>query len=172
MQLNTRDLTKISLLLALTCVSGYISIPIPLSPSPISAVTLVLNLAAFLLTPVQTFIMIAAYILLGAIGLPVFSGGTGGLTMLVGPRGGFYVGFLIAYPLISYFCGRWQGFWRYFLVSVGVGIPVTYIGGVAGMMYFLQLDLWAALVAGAFPFIFGDVLKCALASYIATKVRF
>lgn len=171
MQLNTRDLTKISLLLALTCVASYISIPIPLSPSPISAVTLILNLAAFLLSPLQTFIMIAAYILLGAIGLPVFSGGTGGLTMLVGPRGGFYLGFLVAYPLISYFCGQFRSFWRYFIVSIFVGIPVTYIGGVSGMMYFLHLNLWAALTAGAFPFIFGDVIKCAVSSYIATKVK-
>ncbi len=171
-EISTRELTKMALLVALLCVSAYIVIPLPFTPAMIVATTLVFNLAAFLLTPRQTFIVALVYTFIGAIGLPVFSGGTGGFGKLFGPTGGFIWAFIVAYPVVSYLKGPVPSFKRYSLVSILVGIPLTYVGGVAGMMFFLDLDLWAALVAGAFPFIPGDILKCVIAAYIAVKMRF
>lgn len=168
--MQSKDLTKMALLVALLCVSAYIMFPLPFTPIMIIATTIVYNLAAFLLTPKQTFIVALIYTFIGAIGLPVFSGGTGGFGKLIGPTGGFLISFILAYPVVSYFKGSTPSLLRYTLVAVLIGMPLTYIGGVAWLMVSLQMSLWAALTAGVFPFIIGDVIKCILAAYIATKI--
>lgn len=171
-EIQTRELTKMALLVALLCVAAYIIIPLPFTPIMITATTLVFNLTAFLLPPKQTLIVCLVYTFLGAVGLPVFSGGMGGFGRLFGPTGGFIWAFVVTYPIVSYLKGPVPSFTRYSLVSILIGIPLTYIGGVAGMMFVLDMGLWPALVAGAFPFIPGDILKCVVAAYIATKIRF
>ena len=84
-------MAKMALCVALISVSGYIAFPLPFSPAMITASTAAMCLAAFVLTPKQTFITIAVYLLLGGVvGLPILPGGTAGLGRLLGPTGGFY----------------------------------------------------------------------------------
>ena len=171
MRIDTRTLTKMALLVALLCISAYIIFPLPFTPVMISLTTLIFNLAAFMLAPRHTFIVCVVYTLLGAVGLPVFSGGQGGLSRLVGPTGGFIFAFIIAYTLVSYLKGNTRSFWRYATVGVLVGIPITYIGGVAGLMAVTGVGLWPALTMAALPFIPGDIIKCLIAAYVATKMK-
>ena len=98
---NTRDLTKITLLIALLCISSYIIIPLPFSLASITAQTIIINLLAFLLKPKQAFTVVGVYLLLGLIGIPVFSGGTGGPGRLFGPTGGYLFGYLAAATIVS-----------------------------------------------------------------------
>ena len=95
---SIRTITKMSICVALCCVSAYISIPLPFTTAMITALTVVMNLTAFILKPKQTLIVMLVWILLGSAGLPVFVGGTAGFGRLFGPTGGFIIAFAIAYP--------------------------------------------------------------------------
>lgn len=169
--MQTQDLTKIGICVALLCVSAYISIPLPFTAAMLTALTLTLNLVAFLLTPKQTLIAVSVYILLGAAGIPVFVGGTAGFGKLIGPTGGFILGFLIAAPLMSHFKGSRPSFRRYLLVAVAIGMPIIYICGSISMCFVQRLDLMATLIAAVFPFIPGDLLKAAASAYLGVKMQ-
>ena len=84
-------LTKMALLTALLCVSAWISFPLPFSPAMVTALTLVATLTGLLLQPKDAFIVFVVYVLLGAVGLPVFVGGTAGLGKLLGTYRGLYL---------------------------------------------------------------------------------
>ncbi len=168
---SVRSLTKMAICVALLCVSAYISFPLPFASAMITALTIVMNLAAFVLTPQQTLIVMVVYLLMGAAGLPVFVGGAAGFGEIMGPRGGFLLAFVIAYPIVSALKGTAYSFRRYFLIAVLVGIPLTYIGGLLSLMYFMHLELWAAMLAAVFPFIPGDILKAAAAAYLGVKLN-
>ena len=127
--MTTRELTKISMCIALCCVSAYISFPLPFTPGMVTALTLAMSLTAFILPPKRTFIVILVYLLLGVAGLPVFAGGASGLGKIIGPLGGFYLIWLIAFPLLSALKGSEINFKRYALVDVLVAVPITYVGG-------------------------------------------
>ena len=85
---GTRDMVKMALLMAMNCVSAYVIIPLPFSLSPISLQTVFVNLLGFLLTPRQVVIAMSAYLLMGLVGIPVFTGGASGPGKLFGPTGG------------------------------------------------------------------------------------
>ncbi|MFA6849367.1 MAG: biotin transporter BioY [Selenomonadaceae bacterium] len=167
----TRTMTKMAICVALLCVSAYISFPLPFTAVMVTALTIVMNLSAFILTPKQTFIVMLVYTLLGCIGLPVFVGGTAGFGKLFGPTGGFIIVFVIAYPIVSFLKGTKNSFKRYLLIAVAVGIPITYIGGIISMMLVLQINLWSALVMAVFPFIPGDIFKAVAAAYLGAKLN-
>ena len=135
--MQTRELTKMSLLVALCCVAGDIVFPLPFTPGMVTALTIVMSLAAYILTPRQTFTVIALYLLLGAAGLPVFAG-TGGIGRLVSPVGGFYFAWLIAFPLLSFFKGAEVNFRRYLALNILIAMPITYAGGLISMMALME----------------------------------
>ena len=88
--------------MALLSASAYLAFPIPITLVTVTAQTLVLNLIALLLDRRKAALTVAVWILLGAVGIPVYSGGRGGLSELVGPTGGFIFAFLVAAYPVSY----------------------------------------------------------------------
>lgn len=168
---SIRTVTKMSICVALCCVSAYISIPLPFTTAMITALTVVMNLTAFILKPKQTLIVMLVWILLGSAGLPVFVGGTAGFGRLFGPTGGFIIAFAIAYPLVSLLKGQKNSFIRYSLMAVIIGIPITYLGGVISMMLVLQVTFWQACVMAVFPFIPGDIAKAVLAAFLGVRIN-
>ena len=169
-KISTAELTKISMCVALCCISANIFFPLPFTPSMVTALTIFLSLTAYILPPKQTFTVILVYLLLGIAGLPVFAG-TGGVGRLLGPVGGFYFAWLLAYPLLSYFKGAEINFKRYVLMNFFVAMPITYIGGLISMILFLEIDIWQAATMAVFPFIFGDVLKSCAAAFLGVKLN-
>lgn len=168
---DVRKLTKMALLVALMCISAYISFPLPFTPAMVTALTLVMCLVAFMLPPKEAFIVLCVYVLLGAVGLPVYVGGTGGLGKLFGPTGGFIWGWPVAYTLLSICKGKTISFWSYAWRACVITIPITYAFGIAGGMIVTDIGFDAALAGYALPFIPGDVFKCLVASWLATKIR-
>ncbi|MBO4400620.1 MAG: biotin transporter BioY [Selenomonadaceae bacterium] len=168
--MQIRELTKMAMCVALCCVAGDIVFPLPFTPTMVTALTIVLSLTAYILPPRQTFTVIALYLLLGAAGLPVFAG-TGGISRLVSPVGGFYFAWLIAFPLLSFFCRNQINFKRYLALNILIAIPVTYAGGLISMMALMDISLWQAATMAIFPFIFGDVLKAAAAAFLAVRLN-
>ncbi len=170
-KISTADLTKMSMCVALCCVTAYISFPLPFTPGMVTALTIALSLAAYILNPRQTFIVILVYILLGAAGLPVFAAGSSGLSRLIGPTGGFYFAWLVAYPLLSFFRGAGINFKRYVVTNILIAMPITYLGGIISIMIFMQVDLWQALAMAVLPYIPGDVMKAAAAAFLGVRLN-
>ncbi len=168
---KTRDLTKMALLTALMCVSAYISIPVPFLPAPITALTFMGCLTAFLLSPKQTFIVMVTYVLLGAIGLPVYANGKAGFGILFGPTGGYIWSWIIAYPLLSCYKGSVPSFVGYTIKAIVITMPIIYIMGVSGLVLFANLPWDKAIMGGAVPFLVGDAIKCALAAWLGIKIH-
>lgn len=169
--MKINELTKMSICIAIICISAYISFPLPFSPVMITAQTIAINLVALILTPKQSFIVTLLYIILGAFGLPVFSGGTSGFGRIFGPTGGFILGFLIITPLMSYFKGKDYNFKRYLSVTIIIGMIVLYAFGAVFMSVVQIISILQALSLAVFPFVVGDIFKCVLSSFIAVKLN-
>ena len=167
---NLRELTKMSLCVALNCVAAYISFPLPFTPGMVTALTFTLSLTAYLLSPRRTFTVVAIYILLGAIGLPVLGGGQS-LSRLIGPTGGFYLAWVIAYPILSAAKGATPSVKRYVLMNALLVMPITYAGGLMSMLLLLDVSVWQAFTMAVFPFIPGDIIKAIAAAFLGVKLK-
>lgn len=90
---RTRSVAFVGLTIAIMAVSAWVTIP--LGPVPFTLQMFAVTFAIVLLTPAQALAAISGYLLLGAVGLPVFSGMRGGIGVLAGPTGGFLWGYLL-----------------------------------------------------------------------------
>lgn len=169
--MKTRDLTKIAICVAILCISAYISIPLPFTPAMITAQTLVVNIIALILKPKESFIAIIVYISIGIIGIPVFSGATAGIGKLLGPTGGFILGFLVAVPIISVIRTKYNTVKGYLVTTIFIGMPLIYLIGTIQMCIITKVSITQALSMAVFPFIIGDLLKAIGASIISNKLN-
>ena len=171
---KARQLTIAALIAACLAVTSWIVALLP-SAVPLTLQTFFVVLAALLLRPRWAAASMATYVGLGAIGLPVFSGGKGGAAVLVGPTGGYLVAFIVAALIGSLIAGSAAAgrgdrsgsgarrpLWRQAGAAV-VMILVIDALGTAWLAYSAHLPLAAALVAGVLPFIIGDAIKAAAA---------
>ena len=153
--LTTKQMTLIALMTALTCILGPLSIPLPFSPVPISFTNLVLYFSVFVLGTKFSTISYIVYLLIGLVGLPVFSGFSGGPAKVAGPTGGYLVGFVFLTVIAGFFVEHFKGKLSFAVLGMVLGT----IGFVAG------------LGVGVFPYIPGDLVKIAIACIIGPKIR-
>ena len=170
-KISTAELTKMSMCVALCCASAYISFPLPFTPAPVTASTLVLSLTAFILSPRQTFTVILIYVLLGAAGLPVFAGGTSGIGKLFGPTGGFILAWLVGYPILSAIKGSTPNFKRYVIADLLTATPITYIGGLISIYLVMEVSISQAFTMAVLPFIPGGIMKTLAAAFLGVKLN-
>lgn len=160
---------------ALTSVCAVISLPLPFSPVPVSLATLAVFMAGGILGAKFGALSQVVYILLGAVGLPVFAGFTAGVGKLVGPTGGYIVGYVAAACVIGLLCGRLKrsGALGTALLagSMVLGLAVCYALGTAWFMYSTNTPLLAALGMCVFPFLIGDALKIVAAAFLCDRLR-
>ncbi len=166
---KTSRMIKIALFASLVSVLSYVTIPIP--PVPFTAQTLGVMLVGLVLAPIDALISIIIFILLGVIGIPVFSGGSSGIGVLFGPTGGYIFGFLASAGFISYFKGNGKDFKRNLIVTFLGGIGIVYLIGVPWLSFSLNMDIIKAMKIGALPFLIGDSIKVILASIIGVKLN-
>ena len=169
---RTRSLVFVALSVAIIAVSAWITIP--LGPVPFTLQMFAIAFAIFVLTPRQCMATIVAYLALGAIGIPVFSGMRGGFGMFAGPTGGFLWGYLIAVPLASMLLTllRKRGFdnWGTYLVAGIVFTAISYVCGWAQYMTIAQVSPLASFTVTVAPFIVVDVVKIVCAAFVARAV--
>ncbi len=168
--MTTRDLTKMALMIALQCISCYLIIPLPFSLSPIAMVTVIVNLNGMILNVKESITSMAAYLLLGLAGLPIFTGGAAGPGKLFGPTGGYLFGWLVAAALIAYLRPEKYDFKKYAMLGCLVSIPVIYLFGVVQLQFLTHMGWGKAIMTGAVPFIPLDIVKAVAAAYIAGPV--
>lgn len=168
---KTSNLVYSAFFVALMTVFSFIAIPVPFSPSPITLSPLAVMLGGCLLKPKQAFSCMMTYLLMGAIGLPVFAGMVGGVGILMGPRGGYYMGFLVGIIFLSVFRNKFDTFAKLIAGNIFGGVFIVYFFGVTWLAYILNITLKEALFVGAVPFLLGDMLKVFLASWLVIKLR-
>ena len=169
--IDIKSMTQIALCVTLLSVTSYLVIPLPFTPIVLSMHTVMVNLIGLLLKPKHAAYTIGLYLLMGLIGLPVFSGGTSGPAKLFGPTGGFYFGFLFAVILISVFKGEMINLLRYIVVTIFLGIPIQHIFAIVFMCFHNGFNLKAAALTVSIPFIPGDIIKCVIASVIGVSLN-
>lgn len=164
--MEIKKMILISIFAALTAIGAFIIIPLPVSPVPITLQMLFTFLAGGLLGKKGGFLSQVIYLMIGAIGLPIYAGGTGGIGALFGPTAGYLYGFLAA-GFIAGFGER--KFWTK-IISFSLGLMVIYIFGLIGLMINTGMTINKAFVSGVIPFIPGDILKILLAGYLTIKI--
>lgn len=168
---NALAMTRVALFVALLSASSYLVIPLPFTPVVLSVHTLMVNLIALALSPAEAACSVGVYLVMGLVGLPVFSGGTAGPGKLFGPTGGFYFGFFFGALAISLLKGKKLRPWRWGLVTIAVGLPIQHFWAVLFMCLHNGFDVKAAALAVSAPFLVGDVAKCILACVIALPLN-
>lgn len=178
--LAVRQLVLVAMFAAVTSVLAWIRIPLPFSPVPITGQTFGLMLAGLLLGPRLGALSQAVYLLMGVAGLPVFAGGHSGFGVLVGPTGGYLWGHIAGAYITGLVAGQERltagsppakiGFGRSLFGAVLGGIAAVYVLGVVQLALVTGMDWQAALLAGAVPFIPGDLLKATVAATVAVRL--
>lgn len=158
-----------ALFAALIGISSQIAIPV--GPVPITLGTFAVFLAGTLLGKKFGALSVLLYILLGAVGVPVFSYFRSGLSILISPSGGFMIGYLAAAFIIGWMTEK-KGFSYFWLFSsMLLGNFVCYLFGLLWFMYLTHTSWEQAFAICIFPFIPGDVLKIGLAAFFTKKLR-
>ena len=167
-----RTLVYIALIAAIICVTAPWAIPNPISPSiPFTLAIFVIALFSLIFGAKVSVPATALYIVLGALGVPVFSGFAGGFAKLAGPTGGYIVGFiglaflagLTAYP-------KFSAMWKKIPLLIA-GLAVAYAFGTVWFMISTGTGLIPSLMLCVVPYIPFDLAKRALALGLSSLVK-
>ena len=169
--LKTKSLTTIALMTALMCIAGPISIPLPFTPVPISLTNLVIYIACCILGCRKGTISFILYLIIGAIGLPVFSGFSGGLSKLAGPTGGYLIGFLFCAALTGIFVEKFEEKIYMYPIGMILGTIISYAFGTGWLAVQMNLTFIQALFMGVIPYLLGDGIKIAVSTVLGFTVR-
>ena len=160
---RTKKIVLIGLMTAVTCILGPLSIPLPFSPVPISLTNFAIFLAVFILGMKDATISFIIYLLLGAVGVPVFSAFSGGLGKLVGPTGGYLFGFIFLALIMGFFMEHFDRKIVPTIIGMIIGMAVCYIFGTVWLAKLTSLSFNEALALGVLPYLAGDVAKIIIA---------
>ena len=148
---------------ALIAVLAQISLPI--GPVPFTLQNFAIGLIATVFRTGEAVLSVALYLLLGAIGLPVFAGGGAGFHILVGPSAGYLWFDLVYAGLTSYLIHKNSGYIRIFLANL-LGDSLVFVGGILSLHFLAGMPFDKALAVGVLPFILPDLGKIIAISFI------
>ena len=168
-RISTSTMTVVALMAAVLCVLAPFSIP--LGPVPISLATFGLYLAVLVLGGKNAVIVCLMYLLIGFVGLPVFSGFSGGPAKLLGPTGGYIFGYLLLTVVTGCFVDKFPGKRGMCVLGLALGTVACYAVGTVWLAVQMELDFCAALMVGVVPFLAGDLIKIVMALWIGNAIR-
>ncbi len=161
---TTQSLVMMAIFAAILCISAYISIPIPVPGAPhITLLNFVILLIALLFPLQQSFFIILVWMLLGVVGLPVFSGYTGGIAKLAGPTGGYLVGFILLALISGIVLEKTNRNIVWSFVGMVAGTAIAYLFGTVWFVIQAQCTVGYALSVCVMPFIPFDLFKMVIA---------
>lgn len=167
---KTQNIILCSFFAALTGISSQIIIPLPFTPVPISLASLCVIFSGIILGARMGAISQIVYLLVGAVGLPVFARMQGGFSVLFGESGGF----LLSYPIIALIAGlivKKAGISRKTcLLSGAASFLICYITGSLWFMLISGTTLSVAIIKCMLPFLIGDTLKTAFIAAFAPSI--
>ncbi|MCM8746245.1 biotin transporter BioY [Thermomicrobium sp. CFH 73360] len=163
---TSRLLANVALVVAgslLTALAARVSLPLPFTPVPITGQTFAVLLVGAVLGSRRGAASMALYVAQGLAGLPVFAGGKAGLAVLLGPTGGYLVGFIAAAFVTGWLAERgWDRQPLATAVAMALGNIAIYLFGVSWLAAFVGIE--RAPLLGLVPFLPGDALKIVLAT--------
>ena len=169
-KIKTKQMVLIALMTAVTCVLGPLSIPLPFSPVPISLTNFAIFLAIFVLGMKSGTISFIIYLLLGAIGVPVFSSFRGGLQVLAGPTGGYLIGFIFLALIMGFALDHFDRKLVPTIIGMIIGMAVCYAFGTVWLAKLLSLSFKEGLMMGVIPYLAGDAAKIIIAAIVGPKL--
>lgn len=161
---TTRDIARCGLFAALIAAGAFVTVP--LGPVPFTLQVFAVLLAGLALGPRLGALSVTAYLALGLVA-PVYAGGTAGVGILLGPTGGYLIGFPVAAVLTGLCAGSGPMSPGRLVSAALVGLVPIYVLGPAWLAVQLDLGVGGALSAGVAPFVVGDVVKALLAAGVA-----
>lgn len=164
-----KKLTVTGLLAALVCVAAPIAIPI--GQVPVSLAMLSLYIAGSVGGMLSGTVAVGVYILIGAIGLPVFAGYAGGVGILLGPTGGYIIGYIPCVLIVGLMARNPEAkFWRY-PVGMALGTVLCYAVGTVWFILYSGCTVRDAMLLCVIPFLPWDAVKIGAACAICPRLR-
>jgi len=154
---------------AITCIIGPLSIPIGLVP--ISLTNLIILITVIILGWKMGTISCLIYLLIGYVGMPVFSGFTSGPHRLLGPTGGYLIGFIFLAIISGIFVDNFRGKIYMYIIGMILGTVVLYVFGTVWFAYQQHMSIQAAVAICVFPYIPFDIAKIVCAVIIGPIIR-
>lgn len=156
--------------IAFTALGAFVYIPLPFTPVPITLQTFFVLLAGAALGRKLGGLSQFGYVALGGMGLPIFAGALGGMACLIGPTGGYLIGFVLAAYVVGRLIGTGQGvsFTR-IVLAMAAGSVVIYLLGTGWLAFVLRCSIKHAVLLGVVPFIPGDALKLIAAASVYSR---
>jgi biotin transport system substrate-specific component len=153
-----------------TTLGAYIRIPVPGTPVPITLQTFFVVLSGAVLGSRLGLFSQAGYILLGAIGLPVFQGYSFGMAHILGPTGGYLIGFMAASFLMGKIPERGSRNLFKITASFAIGNAVLYALGILWLMLIYKISFINAILIGVLPFFTIELAKIFLAAVVYSRI--
>ncbi|OOB78332.1 MAG: hypothetical protein BEN18_07740 [Epulopiscium sp. Nuni2H_MBin001] len=169
-KLSTKDIAYIGLVTTLIVICSWISIPMAI---PFTLQTFAVAFALLFLGGKKGTLAIMIYLLIGAIGIPVFANFRGGIASLVSPTGGYLVGFLIQGFIYSLFIPRFGESNMVKLITLLIGNVAIYAFGTIWFLIVIgnTMTFWVALGMCVFPYVIPDMIKLALAFVVVNRLK-
>ncbi len=174
LNLKTKEIILAGLCIALISVGAFIKVP--LFGVPFTLQLLFVMVTADMLKPWLSFFVVGCYVLLGLIGLPVFSGG-GGLSYVVSPTFGYILGFLLCSPIVGLLYDRFGNTVKMKALANLIGMIPVYLIGVIYYFFISNIylngsaELKSILLFGFVVFLPLDVIYCFIAALIANRLK-
>ncbi len=168
---TTHDIAYIAAGVAIIAVASWVYIPV--GPVPFTLQTMAIAFVGLALSPKRALCAVALYIILGAVGMPVFSGMQGGIGVLFGPTGGYIWGFVLGMALCSFIRTRQKTMdlsVKMQVLCCVVLLMVTHALGVVWLAYVSNITVLQACAVGSIPFLVPDVIKVVLGASAARGV--
>lgn len=164
-------LALVGLMSAVICLLGPLSLEIPISPVPISLGFLAIYFVVSVLGLKLGTLSVIIYILLGLVGLPVFTGFMGGPGKLLGPTGGYIIGYIFMAPICGFFVDRWSKKLPICFLGMVLGSVVCYFFGTLWLAYQSSYTFFQAFAVGVLPYIIPDLIKLIVALAVGSQLR-
>lgn len=169
---NIQRITRVALATTMLSMAVYAIPPLSLSflPVPVTLQLLIILILANYLSTRESISVLMVYLLIGALGMPVFSGGRGGLEVLLGPTGGFLLTFPLAAGFISFFKGYTaHKYWIYMVDFIAVFVLIYPLA----MLWLARStgQTYSTIIVSMIPFMLLDLVKVYIAASIYIRIR-
>lgn len=169
-KLHSYDIAQVGLISAVFCIVCPIAFVVPISPVPVSFSLVVLYLSVYMVGMRKALMGCGLYLLIGAIGIPVYAGGMAGVGRLVGPTGGYLLGYLCAIFVFGKLVEGKTTKWKQMGAMV-LGLLCLYAIGTIWLMLQAGLSIREAIIAGVVPYVIADGVKIMFTVFLGDGIR-
>lgn len=169
--MKTKTMTLVGLFTALLCIAGPLSVPIPISPVPLSLATLVIYFSSNIIGCKKGLLCCLIYIMIGLAGIPVFSVFSAGISKLAGPTGGYLVGYFFLAFFTGFFADKFPQSRKLQLLGMILGSICLQFLGTLWLAVLTNTTLLQAAFSAVIPFLPNDILKIIITITLAPVVK-